>query len=376
MRNGQTFFRVVDEVTAESGSGEIAAVFVQAPGDLRYAFTIYEAAVQRGATILLIVVNVRSVYEYLLDIQLPDLELHFVPYFLQPMPRLPWTLFRIWRQLASRYASIFADRKVSEAWFFCLEWDAVTPYFLKRLSKRASIFLVDHYGVTEPREKRWPLKLAVKWLLLRMVTGVSFGFCRETREAGAERVWRTAVDAAALGAKATALTPSVARFPLPTVIRPPAVILMDSNDEASPDMSGYPETVSALLADLKARNVSVLLKAHPRSGHSPFLNQFGLPALPEGCPLELFDIRNVSAVIGTNSLGLATVANLGHRAVSLLCLVGFYNEETRRFWREYLDRQSGRRVLFPQSTGEALEMIDGGLQGLQCTDPPVPQPIC
>ena len=345
----------------ESASGEITAVFIQSPADVRYALAVCELAAQRGAAILLIVVNVRSLYEFLAGIQLAGVEVHFVPYVLQPMPRSPWTLFRIWRQLCSHYTSVFGRRSVAEAWFFCVESDAVTPFFLKRLSKRSQIFLVDHYSMNEARERRWPVRLAVKWLFLRMVTGVSFGFCREVREAGVKPVWRTNLDPAQCNANTIDLAPSLARFPLPPNIHPQVAILMDSNEEASLDMHGYANAVATLLGSLSARNFNVLLKGHPRSGYSPFLTQFELTTIPAGCPLELFNIESVAAVIGVVSLGLAAVAREGYMAVSLLYVIGFHNEGSRQFWREWMDRHSNGKILFPRSVPEAVTMIEGSL---------------
>jgi hypothetical protein len=332
-------------------------VFIQAPADVAYAITICEAARGSGSAVVLIVVNVRSVYEYLVEAQLPDIVVHFVPYLLQPMPRWPWSLWGARLALARHFAAALADRNIAEAWFFCVDWDAVTPYFLKRLPFNTQIFLADHYGMTEPREKRWTWKLAVKWFYLRIVTGIDFGFCRETLETGNGKVWRTTFDPRVLKAQRVQIAPSFSRFPLPGRIQLPFVILMDANDESSSDISGYAEVVAALITELRSRKVDIVLKAHPRTGCSAFLNAFRLPALPAGCPLELFDTSGASAVIGINSLGLAAIAKLGQTAISLLDLITFRDEEPRRFWRKWMARHSDQKVLFPRSQSEALDMV-------------------
>lgn len=332
------------------------AVFVQAPADLAYAITISDDAVRRGANVVLIVVNVRTVYDYLLANPMPGVELFFVPYLLQPLPRSPWGLLRARRQLGEYFRAAFRGELVSEAWFFCTEWDAVTPSFLKRLGA-ARVFLVDHYGMNEPLETRWPLRLFIKWAYLRLITGISFGFCKETREAGTARVWRTAFDPSLVRAVKATATPTHGRFPLPAQFRPPIVIFMDANDESSPDITGYPAAATTLLNELRSRQVTVILKSHPRQGASPFLEQFSLPGLTPGCPLELYDLRQVAAVVGINSLGLAAAGKLGCTAISLLYMIGFRDESGRNFWREWMDRHSGGSVRFPRSLAETLELM-------------------
>jgi len=343
----------------EFDSGGTIVIFVQAAADAGYAFAICERAARQKTPVLIIVILVRSLYEYLIDIPLANVEIHFVPYLLQPMPRLPWTLIRAHRQLSSFYSSIFKGRLVAEVWFFCVQWDAVTPYFLRRLSATAPIYLADHYQMPEVRETRWPVRLAVKWLFLRMATGVSFDFCRETVATSSEKVWRTTFDESIFGAKKIELAPRWACLPLPAGSHRPAVVFMDSNDELSQGMSGYKAVVSALLAGFDARNIDVFLKFHPRVGGSSFLGKFNLPSLPAGCPLELFDLSGVIAVIALNSLGLAAVAKLGYTAVSLLYLMEFDEEAKRTFWRSWLDRHSDGKILFPQSASEVFSVIVG-----------------
>ncbi|HWE52231.1 MAG TPA: hypothetical protein VG273_20720 [Bryobacteraceae bacterium] len=257
--------------------------------------------------------------------------------------------------MASHFAAVFGERQVIRAYFSCAQFDAVTPYFLRRLQKDARIFLYDHYHMPEVREKRWIPRLAAKWLILRFVTGVSFGFCKETLDSGSDTIWRTTFDAGLLNAREIVISPKWSCLPLPP-ISAPFVIIMDSNDEPSP--FGYADLMGDLIANLRSRNINIVLKAHPRSGCSPFLSKFNLPELPAGCPIELFDIHDVAAVIGITSLGLAAVAQLGHTAVSLLYLLRFRDEDSLEFWREWMDRHSGGKIRFPKSFSALLPMIE------------------
>jgi len=71
-------------------------------------------------------------------------------------------------------------------------------------------------------------------------------------------------------------------------------------------------------------------------------------------------LRNIDAVLGVTSLGLAAVAKQGHKAISLLYLIGIRNEELRGWWRQWTDRHSDGRVLFPGSISEVLAMVESG----------------
>src|SRR5258708_6974527 len=105
----------------ESSPRETTAIFVQAPADLAYALTICHMAAKRGAAVVMSIVLVRSVYEFLRGIPLGDVDVCFIPYPLQPMPRTPWALFRAHRELSMQLVSLTAGRNITEAYFFCTE---------------------------------------------------------------------------------------------------------------------------------------------------------------------------------------------------------------------------------------------------------------
>lgn len=338
--------------------GPSTVVFLQSPADASRAITLSRLAKDRGMDTVFVVVNVKSLYEFLAA-ALPSVAIYFVPHILQPMPRTPWGLFLVWRRLRKYYALALCGRRITEAWYFCGEADAVTPYFLKRLSASTRIFIDDHYKLPEVRERKWTPYLALKWLYLRIATGVSFGFCRELRDAGGRKIYRTSFDPAECGALPASSEPTISCFQLPVQFHPPVVILMDANDQDSSDIDRYADEVSTLIAELRSRNISILLKAHPRTGSSQFLENFQLTSLPSGCPLELFDMNEISAVIALNSMGLSAAARMGIAAISLLYIVAFKHEENREYWREWIDRHSNQKVRFPVSICEAVDMIAG-----------------
>ena len=180
----------------------------------------------------------------------------------------------------------------------------------------------------------------LKWLYLRVATGFSFGFQTERDNIGTRRLWRTTFDPASYGIGPTVLEAPGPVIPVPAESRPTVTFLGEGDNENKPAYQGYRRVVSELIDGLQKRGFRILLKAHPREGFAWFLNSYELPALPAGCPIELFDLKGVSAVIGLYSLALASAANQRIVAVSILNLLMIHAEETQDRWKQWLDQHS------------------------------------
>ena len=334
----------------------MTVVFVQAPADLIYALGVCERAVKPLTSVILVIVNVRSVYDYVVTLNLPVARVAFVPYILEPLPFSPWGLWKARKTLIRQYDDLFGGLRIECVYFFCALSDAVTPYFLVRLAMDSPVFLVDHYNIPEIERPGWTavkaVRAIIKRLLLRAVTGVSFQVLSDGD---------TTFIPADYGIKNGRISPSVSYLAIPAGLEA-QILILDSNDHYDLDTADYARQLSTVLNELARQGKSVCLKEHPRAGHSSFLDAFNLRMLPSGCPLELFDLRGFTAAVSISSTALATAAKQGCAAISLLYVIKFTNEATVRLYREYLDQQSENRILYPRSVAEAIEMIGSRAQ--------------
>ncbi len=337
-------------------------VFIQAPADVAYALSVRGDCQVARSRVRFVVVNVKSVYDFLISLQLDSVSIDYIPYVLLPFPRLPWRVLRVRRRLSKIYKELFANRQCSSVYFFCTQFDAVTPYFIRRLAATAPVLLADHYGMRPRRGQHWPFKVFIRWFYLLLATGVCFDFSEA--EQSSIPTWISNFRPEMFGIRMIELQPCSPRL-LPTApwlgraLRP-MVLLLDDDHENWPEVAGYGSTILNLLQTLNKRGVCVCLKAHPRSGYSRCLECLDLPTLPAGCPVELLDLGEMTAVIALNSLGLARTAKEGLEAISLLDIVAFRSEEVREWWRRWIDHHSGGRVRYPKSLPELAEMVMQG----------------
>jgi hypothetical protein len=334
-------------------------VFVQAAADVPYALGLCNDASRSGSRVHLVVVTVESVYDFLVSLGLDAVSVDFIPCLLLSYPRQPWRILQVRPALSRLFRQLFAGRKYSKAYFFCAQHDVVTPYFIRRLAETTPVFVADHYGMPMRNEVRWPLRVVLRWLYLRVVTGVWFDFAEA--EQVSTSYWISTFRTERLGIKTIRLQPC-APLLLTTGLwlgggKEPTVLFLDDDHEKSPEMLDYSQTVLTLVQTLRDRGVKVCLKAHPRSGYSKCLAPLNLPTLPAGCPVELLDIRNMAAVISLNSLGLARTAKEGQLGLSILDIVAFRSEEVREWWRRWIDRHSDNRVLYPKNLEELVELV-------------------
>ena len=151
------------------------AIFVQAPADLAYALSIYDAENRQGKSVELFV-RARSIYEFVRRLALDGAAVSLLDDGFTSFPKTPREIMGARRRLRAAYRARFQAAPV-EAYFFTPLMDATTCYFVSRLADRCPVFLADHYRLRDPQLTRWGPKTWAKWSLLKFITGVGFTFC-------------------------------------------------------------------------------------------------------------------------------------------------------------------------------------------------------
>ena len=98
----------------------------------------------------------------------------------------------------------------------------------------------------------------------------------------------------------------------------------------------------------------VALKYHPGSGESETALPFGT-RLPDFIPAEFLYSDKVKMYLGISSMALANVER--GLAVSLIDLISFKDDKTRKQLKNVLIQWSHSEILFPQSLDEFERIV-------------------
>ena len=334
-------------------------IFVQAAADVAFALSVCDARGPDG-DVRLFVVHVESLYRYVKSLDLKNASVFFIPYVLDGIPANPLEVIRRRRLLAAVYRAHFAGRKPSEVIFFCTSFDAVTAYFVTRLSRTSRVSLIDHYHLAEDRLPRWSPRCMALWLLYKAMTGVSFYFCQD--DCQGKRCSYTGFEYAKWGIRSVPLeeigdvTPKC-RVPLPAGGNP-AVLFMESNYANSAEFEDYQSTIEEVVGVLRAHDYRVYIKPHPRLGYSPFLDRLDVTVLPGDVPAEFFDPRTFCATIALDSYGLVRIAGGSPRVlVSLVDVVRYTDPVRQERMRSNLCLRGAGQIRFPNSIDEVVAIL-------------------
>jgi len=339
-------------------------IFVQAAADLAYALTLYERKHKANA-IRFLVSTSTDLYEHILALRLPGAEVLFIPNFLLPFPRYPWTLIRKRFQFERLYRRIYTRRFVQEAYFFCPLWDEITAAIAVRVARRAPVFLIDHYRLATTRDFRWSVQDMLHWLVYRITTGQSFYLWKQPDRIGV--VSFVGLDYEKFGIASLALEVErqvVSKYKVrPRVETRPAVLLFEGAEADSAEFVDYVPTITRLISKLQDRGYAVYVKPHPRLGFSTFLESLRVRFLQAAIPAEFVDFSPFEAVIGVTSLALSAASRYGAgKVISLIDVIRFSDTGRVPGWKKHLADHGGERIMYPNSIAEVTAILDGVLE--------------
>ena len=334
------------------------AIFVQAPADLAYALSIYDAKRREGKPVELFV-RARSIYEFVRGLPLDGAVVSFLDDGFTSFPKTPRAIVGARSRLRATYRAHF-QAVPGEVYFFTPLMDVTTCYFVSRLAGRCPVFLADHYRLRHPQLTRWGPKTLAKWSLLKFITGVSFTFCvrKELGGASYSALPREQFEIKLIRSHIDPRVVERYRFPIDSVAGRTAVLFVWDDDEVG-FLRDPRESFRWMVDCLLRQGFRVYIKPHPRLGHPGFLERMNVRMLPAGVPAEFLDLKQFDVRVGVESLALARTAVVsGSPSVSLVKVVGFRDSASPGRIRRWLDQHAEGRILYPGTEAEFLSLLE------------------
>jgi hypothetical protein len=326
-------YRSIDILT-----GENLLIFCQSPSDVKYLLSIYNN--YRGYNLSIFVINVRSIYDFLVSLQLNVVELKFIEYnfvdFKNPISILREKI-RI-RKLKSLYLNYYQNVNVI---FFSRFEDWLTSsfilYFLLRSEK---VFYLNHYDdaisssnvVSE--EARFSRR--VLGLILKYVTGVNFLMTREFRYPEFP-VSRYEIIELKPTVDPKIYTQYSVNFEFQNFNTKKVLFFISPPDVLMYNIDYYNNLSWNIINILINWNYKVYIKGHPRLGLPTFLqnlklDKWGIEVLPEGIPGDFIDFDHFEFCLGIDSTILPMTAE--KQIVDVLCLINLFEYKEESIYNE------------------------------------------
>jgi len=326
-------------------------IFCQAPPDVLHILNLYE--INRGkAAISVIVINVKSLYDYFKSLNLKLQELEFIPYNLSFSIRKPFSFIKGRNQLKTLYKKLFNDKYNETIYFFALWFDWVTFFFLKELSQN-NILIYYRYYLYVPEVGREHYNLKEQYILFQyyLLTGIKFQYTDEKqtlRLLFPYKKYNIDVQQAIEPDKDT-----LKRYLYKVKkVKEKSILLFESNLQPNNIIKDYEKTILHIIEELKKRGYLIYIKAHPRLGHTKVIESVIDQFLPGEIPAELIDVSIFNCIVGIQSFSLVYFSKLSNNVYSLINLFDFYDNSVKRNYINYLNENSKFNIRFANTIAE------------------------
>lgn len=328
-------------------------IFSQSPVDIRHVLSFYEQ--YRGKTAISIyVTNIYNNFRFLKSLGLKDCSLTYVPY--RDDYRTPLGAVGQRRELHRLYRERFAAKEGAEVYFFTYYFDWAAFFFLKRLSKKNVVRLIDVYGYHRMKSSQVSFVDRIKRIALLYITGVFF----DITDGMNERIIAFPYRRFGIRESKLEIDPDALRGYMYRVgeKKQKNMLFFESNGAENDMFVGYEDKLKEVVSGFDKAGWTVYVKPHPRLGYSKLIDDLPAEVIEEYIPAELVDIGGFDAVCGINSMSIANIAR-GEAVcvVSLLDLFRFKEEEVREGYREYLIEKGSGRVRFAANLSELLDKV-------------------
>lgn len=296
-------------------------IFSQAPSDISYVLEIYEK--YKAKSIKIIVINVKSNFRFYKSLNL-DVELEFIPLVSQKkMLRFAIHIFKI----KFLYLKKFRLLKNIEVYFFAINYDYVTAFFVEKLAKQNKVIFIDIFQVKGKEVVSRITK--IKKTFAKKMLGITLKFFKLSGGVAYQYVLRDSI------IEKKRHTPVVDEkyFLKSKVDSKKKNLLFFENGEEN----YYKNYNKDLLKVIKTLNekYNIYIKPHPRLGYSKILNKYNVNVIDSSVPAELINLSSFDVVLGITTVSIATVCH--SRKYCIIDLFEFKNDSVKDYYKNYLN---------------------------------------
>ncbi len=336
-----------------------SVIFCQSPADLKFALEIYERRKSAGA-VLFVTFEVDGMRRFLEFLQLPNVVVRHISYPVDT-PSLRrwggnWALRKWLRDILDEH---FLPIQGAEVFYFSNEIEWVAPACLAYLSRRNHVSWCSHHKYScVPTTAFWRHHLLVR--IYRWISGAEFEW-RQVEGSPAHKhiLWfrsdRHGIAHRPLTADtSTVLRTYAHRLPLPVGQRN-ALIFENPEENIADD---YEAVLRQVFQMLVVAGYTVLIKPHPRVGHSPFVAACPVQMIPAFIPGEFLPMDQFALVLGFTSSALGYVARENtERVFSLAKLLHARDRQLMDYGVNYVAKVAEGRLRFVESLSELQGII-------------------
>ena len=318
-------------------------IFCQSPSDVKYLLSVYSE--YKGSQISIFVINVRSVFDFLVSLNLNVLELKFIKYKFVNFKN-PFSIIREKIRINKLKTYYFKKYNNVNVFFFSRFEDWLTASFILYFESRSeSIFYLNHYDdaisnsnivVSNPRYSR-----IILGFILKYITGVNFLMTRVFRYPEFPVSYYKIIEQKPIVDPIVFKQYSVT-FKFEKVFKKKVLFFISPPDQLMYDIDYYNELSMDIINILINSGYKVFIKGHPRVGLPIFLQtailcELGIEVLPQGIPGEFIDFSYFDLCLGIDSTILPILAE--KQFVDVLCFINLFKSNENGLFdeiKEYL----------------------------------------
>jgi hypothetical protein len=301
-------------------------LFAQGSTDIKYILSLYDEN-KESHNITIIVVNILSNYVLLNGLNLKA-QIEFIPVINKN--KIIKFIFFVF-ELRRRYKSLFQNQQGLTVYFFAVNYDYVTAFFIERLLKNNEVYFFDVYKKDGP--KVHGLKNLLNKTILKALFGIRVKYWLFSDSMAYQYLFdknkvhevKLTVNEESLSKYKTGITTKMDRRSL---------LYLDSND-AMDGIFTNPERDLASIFDELSKIYDIYIKPHPRLGYSKVLDKYNVEVVGVGIPSELLSYNNFEVVLGVYTTSLATIVH--ENKISIISLLEFNNSLTKTNIKRDLD---------------------------------------
>lgn len=318
---------------------KITIIFCQSNADLLYTLDL----INKHKYVIIYVINVKGIYEYLVSLEIEDIEVKFYPYFELSFFN-PRSIYKVKKSLIDLWDNEFCQYNKCKVFFFSTSYDWFTASYVKRLSEENTVIYYNHYDhlTSLVGYNSFSLKRKIKQIIFSYVTKVDFlsqsniNFPKFNYEK--YNIFKIDV----------LNKPDVNERFLYTVLgNIKKVLFLISPEEIENLEDSSKEKLISFIQNIRKNNIPLVLKGHPRLGEPEEMKPYVDFIIPRNIPSEFLNYKSFNFIFGLTSAALCYPAQKELCTVySLVELLKYKDPLKQKDFKKYISKYSNHKIIF------------------------------
>ena len=314
-------------------------IFCQSSADLLFTVDL----ISKHKNVIIYVINVKSIYKYLVSLEIKDIEIKFYPYFKLSFFN-PITILNVKKSLIDLWDNEFCKYNKCNVFFFSTSYDWLTASIVKRLCGENEVIYYNHYDhlTSLSGHNSFSLKRKIKQFIFSHVTKVDFLSQSNINfpKFNYEKYDISKID--------VLNKPDVnERFLYTALGNIKKVLFLISPEEIENLEDSSKEKLISFIQNIRKNNISLVLKGHPRLGEPEEIKKYADFIIPSNIPSEFLNYKSFNFVFGLTSAALCYPAQKELCTVySLVETLEYKDPLKQKNLKNYISKYSDDKIVF------------------------------